>query len=179
MLSAIFKKKLTDEQLVNVFVNGILESIDNGFNDVISLIEEDPAFIRKPSLKGVSDGHFIMIVISGNIKALDTFFSPIQQQNIEPLIFKSFAEVFQMTEKEFISYYNSYSSFMSRVNHPSKVILYGMSKAMFHKYNLNDFQESYFKSMDTPNPLFLKRMDGIMKNFRWNWDAFFKRYKMD
>src|SRR5690554_133270 len=104
MLSAIFKKKLTDEQLVNVFVNGILESIDNGFNDVISLIEEDPAFIRKPSLKGVSDGHFIMIVISGNIKALDTFFSPIQQQNIEPLIFKSFAEVFQMTEKEFISY---------------------------------------------------------------------------
>ena len=53
-----------------------------------------------------------------------------------------------------------------------------MSKAMFYKYKLNDCQDDYFKNMDSPNPLFLKRMDEIMKNFLWNWEAFFKRYKI-
>jgi hypothetical protein len=53
-----------------------------------------------------------------------------------------------------------------------------MSKAIFHKYKLNDFQDEYFKRMQAPNPLFLKRMDEVMSNFIWNWDAFFKKYKL-
>jgi hypothetical protein len=32
--------------------------------------------------------------------------------------------------------------------------------------------------MQAPNPLFLKRMDEIMGNFIWNWDAFFKKYRI-
>jgi hypothetical protein len=54
-----------------------------------------------------------------------------------------------------------------------------MSKAMFEKYKLNDFQDDYFRRMQAPNPLFLKRMDEVMANFIWNWDAFFKKYKMN
>jgi len=43
---------------------------------------------------------------------------------------------------------------------------------------LNDFQDEYFKRMQVPNPLFLKRMDEIMGNYLWNWDAFFKKYRI-
>jgi len=64
------------------------------------------------------------------------------------------------------------------VNHPSKNTLYGMSKAVFHKFHLNDYQESYFKNMRTPNPLFLKRMDDVLNNFLWDWEEFFKRHKL-
>ena len=70
-------------------------------------------------------------------------------------------------------------SFIARVNYPSKNLVYGMSKAMFEKYKLNDFQDDYFRRMQAPNPLFLKRMDEVMANFIWNWDAFFKKYKMN
>lgn len=178
MLSTIFKKKLSDEQLANVFINGILEVVDNGFDEIKSMIGEDPSFARTPNMENATDDYFAMIVIVANIKSLGLSFSSSQLNNIEPIIFKNFADVFQMEESKFVSYFNEYSSFMSRVNHPSKVIIYSMSKALFYKYKLNEYQEDYFRTMDTPNPLFLKRLDGIMENFIWNWDAFFKRYKM-
>lgn len=178
MLSTIFKKKVSDEQLANVFVNGILDVIDKGFVEVKSIMEEDPAFSKKPDLSQASDGHFAMIVIVGNMESVGEFFSSSQQRNIEPLVFTRLAESFQMDEHKFRGYFKEYSDFMARVNHPSKVTLYSMSKAMFHKYRLNQYQDDYFKSMDSPNPLFLKRMDEIMKNFLWNWEAFFKRYKV-
>ena len=38
-------------------------------------------------------------------------------------------------------------------------MIYGMSKAVFHKYGLNEYQDEYFRRMQAPNPLFLKRMD--------------------
>ncbi len=69
-------------------------------------------------------------------------------------------------------------SFISRVNHPSKKTLYGMSKAVFHKYDLNPYQQNYFKSLNTPNPIFLKRLDEVMKNFVWGWDEVLEKYKI-
>jgi len=178
MLSTIFKKKVSDEQLANVFVNGILEVIDKGFDEVKAIMEEDRAFESSPDLSNSSDGHFAMIVIVGNVQSLGVSFSPRQQKSLEPLIFTRLADSFEMELNEFMGYFKEYASFMNRVNHPSKITLYSMSKAIFYKYKLNEYQDDYFKSMDSPNPLFLKRMDEIMKNFLWNWEAFFKRYKI-
>lgn len=178
MLSTIFKKKLSDQQLTNVFVNGVLDVVDKGYKEVASMIEEDPAFVRKPNLINASDGHFTMIVVVSNIKYLQESFQPEEVKSLEKLIFPKFAETFEMEESKFMEYFKSYSSFMSRVNHPSKSTLYSMSKSIFHKYNLNECQDEYFRRLDCPNPLFLKRMDEVMKNFIWNWDAFFRRYKM-
>lgn len=178
MLSTIFKKKFTDDQLANVFVNGVLEAVDKGFDEVAAMIEEDPAFVQPPNLKAARDGHFTMIVIVANVRYLQDSFSPEQIKALENVIFSKFATAFDMDEAQFIKYFKSYASFMSRVNHPSKSVLYSMSKGVFYKYKLNDCQDDYFRRLDCPNPLFLKRMDEIMKHFIWNWEAFFKRYKM-
>jgi len=67
---------------------------------------------------------------------------------------------------------------MSRINTPSKNTLYAMSKAVFFKYNLNAYQQDYFKIMQTPNPLFLKRMDEIMANFLFDWESFTDKFKV-
>ncbi|MDX1652808.1 MAG: hypothetical protein R3277_09975 [Brumimicrobium sp.] len=178
MLNTIFKKKLSDDQLANVFVNGVLEVVDKGFSEVVMLIEEDPAFVKPPKLSASNDGHFTMIVIVGNMKFLSDRFLPEQLNTLEPLIIEKFAATFEMEPQQFEALIKDYASFMSRVNHPSKSVLYSMSKGLFHKYKLNVYQDEYFKKLDCPNPLFLKRMDEVMKNFIWNWDAFFKRYKM-
>lgn|SRR5690554_4329 len=178
MLSTLFKKKVSDEQLANVFVNGVLDVIDKGFDEVKGIMEDDPAFKERPNLKNSAEGHFAMIVIVGNVKSLSNSFSAKKLQALEPLIFTKLADAFEMTIDELENHFKEYASFMSRVNHPSKVTLYSMSKAMFYKYKLNIYQDDYFRSMDAPNPLFLKRMDELMKNFLWNWEAFFKRYKI-
>jgi hypothetical protein len=178
MISALFKKKLSEDQLSNIFVNGVLEVVDKGFEEVASLIDEDPAFVKKPNVLEASDGHFTMIVIATNISYLKESFDAAYLATLEELVSEKFANVFDMDVATFEKYLKDYSSFLSRVNHPSKTMLYSMSKGIFYKYKLNQFQDEYFRRLDCPNPLFLKRMDEVMKNFIWNWDAFFKRYKM-
>jgi hypothetical protein len=58
-------------------------------------------------------------------------------------------------------------------------MVYAMSKGIFDKYMLYNFQDEYFKRMQAPNPLFLKRLDEIVENFVWDWDVFFKKYKLN
>lgn len=178
MLGALIKKKLTDEKVANIFVNAILEVTDKGFEEVAGLIQEDPAFAHKPVIDPVDNGKFTLIIIAGNLHFLEDHFDPEQIVAVKPLIFQKFAEVFGIKETEFIALIKECDQFMNRVNHPSKNTLYAMSKAIFHKYGLNEYQDDYFKKMQCPNPLFLKRMDDVVVNFIWDWQAFFKRYKV-
>ena len=179
MLSAILKKKLSDNQVANVFINSIFDSVDNGFLEVAQLINEDIAFVKSPEIGEKDNGEFGLIVIVGNLSFLESTFDADQAGRVEKIVFEKLAKMYDMSEVDFCKLIREYQSFISRVNHPSKNMVYGMSKAVFHKYNLNEVQDEYFRRMQAPNPLFLKRMDEIMINFIWNWDAFFKKYKMN
>ena len=66
---------------------------------------------------------------------------------------------------------------MNRMNMPSKNVHYAMSKAVFDRYKLNQFQEEYFRNLNTPNPIFLKRTDDIMENFIWDWQEIKDKYR--
>jgi hypothetical protein len=178
MIRSFLKKRLTDNQLANIFVNGLLEVIDNGFKEVALMINEDPAFDYSPDIAPSEIDEFTIIVIVGNLVQLESHFDYNQAVSVESLIIQKFATIYGMNENQFSDLISDYKSFISRVNYPSKNVLYGMSKAIFHKYALNDFQEEYFKNMQAPNPLFLKRMDEILSNFIWNWEAVEKKYKI-
>ncbi|MFT5819989.1 MAG: hypothetical protein ACI8ZM_001223 [Crocinitomix sp.] len=178
MIGRLIKKKLNANKLANVFVNSILEATENGFDDVRAMINEDTAFVSNPEVSEKSMDKFILVIIVGNLRFLDNYFEVTEAKEIRTQIVRKFATIYEMEEHEFEQVVQTYDTFVSRVNHPSKNTLYGMSKAVFHKFQLNDHQESYFKNMRTPNPLFLKRMDEIMMNFLWDWDEFFKKHKM-
>lgn len=179
MFGNLIKKKLDANRLANIFVNSIMEATESGFKDIASLISEDSAFIEPPQIKdGMSDS-FLLIVVVGNLRFLEEHFDKDEAVEIEHLVIQKLAVIYNMEPEDFKELTVQYDKFISRVNHPSKNTLYGMSKAVFHKFNLNDFQESYFKSMKTPNPLFLKRMDEIMMNFLWDWNEFFRKYKLN
>lgn len=178
MLGTLIKRKLSDNQVANIFVNALFEVIDNGFKEIASLINEDPAFIKSPNIQADQDGEFAMIILVGNLSLLESTFEPEQANAVEKLIFEKLAKIYEMNLEDFSKLVRNYQSFMTRKNHPSKNMIYAMSKAIFHKYGLNNFQDEYFRRMQAPNPLFLKRMDEVVQNFIWDWDAFFKKYKM-
>ena len=178
MFSTLIKKKLGDNQVANVFINAIFDSVDKGFKEVASIINEDPAFVTCPNVTENHNGEFSLIVIVGNLSFLESTFDADQAARVENLIFEKLAKMYEMDINSFKNLIRDYQSFITRVNHPSKNWIYGMSKAVFHKYKLNDFQDEYFRRMQAPNPLFLKRMDEVMCNFIWNWDAFFKKYRL-
>jgi hypothetical protein len=178
MFSTLTKRKLTDNQVANVFINAIFDSVDNGFSEVSSIINEDSAFVKSPSIEASNNGEFGMIVLVGNLSFLESTFEADQAERVENIIFDKVSKMYEMETVSFRNLVREYQSFIMRVNHPSKNWIYGMSKAVFHKYNLNEYQDEYFRRMQAPNPLFLKRMDEVMSNFIWNWDAFFKKYRI-
>jgi hypothetical protein len=178
MLGTLIKRRLSDNQVANVFVNALLEVVDNGFKEVAALINDDAAFVASPNISSHEDGEFALIVIVGNLSYLESTFEADQAFRVEKLIFEKLGKLYGMSEQDFTKLVREYQSFMTRVNHPSKNMIYAMSKAIFHKYNLNEYQDTYFRRLSAPNPLFLKRMDEVVGNFIWNWDSFFKKYKI-
>lgn len=179
MLGTLWRKKLTDEQLANIFMNGILEMVEHGFIEIAQMINDDPAFIQSPELTDSQNGEFSMIIMVANISNLESTFEANEAARVEQLIFQKMAVLMENTPFETEQLVREYQRFLLRINHPSKNIVYAMSKAIFSKYGLNDFQDDYFKRMQSPNPLFLKRMDAVLGNFLWDWDAFFKKYKLE
>jgi hypothetical protein len=178
MFSTLIKRKLTDNQVANIFINAIYDTVDNGFIEVAQLINEDVAFTSSPSINLDNNGEFGLIVIVGNLSYLESVFVAQQAERVETIIFEKLSKFYEMDQNSFEKMIKEYQNFILRINHPSKNFIYGMSKAVFHKYKLNDFQDEYFRRMQAPNPLFLKRMDEVMGNFIWNWDAFFKKYRL-
>ncbi|HIP35844.1 MAG TPA: hypothetical protein EYG85_03225 [Crocinitomix sp.] len=180
MLGFALRKKINQHKLANIFVNSLIEVVENGHPEIIEMINEDPAFVYSPNL---SNKHylnqFLLIVIVGNLEFLKQSFQDYDVDAIENEIIEKFASVFDVTPQKFKSLLKNTKAFIDHNNYPSKNILYGLSKAIFYKYKLNNYQESYFKSMNTPNPLFLKRLDELLINFMWDWDMFLKRFKLN
>ena len=150
MFSTIIKKKLSDNQVANVFINAIFDSVDNGFKEVALMINEDTAFVKSPSVSENENGEFGMICIVGNLSFLESTFDAEQAARVEALIFEKLAKIYDMEIGAFRNLIREYQNFIMRVNHPSKNWIYGMSKAIFHKYKLNEFQERMFDA-DTCN----------------------------
>lgn len=179
MFGTILKKKVSDEKLANIFINGLFQTVDNGFPIVAEFINDDPSFVTSPGIDSKNSYEFGVILLVGNLSFVESAFDPDQADRVENLIYDKLAKVFDMSIDEFRSMVKDYKMLINRLNHPSKNMLYGMSKAIFDKYQLYSFQDEYFKRMHTPNPLFLKRLDEVVQNFVWDWDAFFKKYKLD
>lgn len=178
MLTIFGKKKLAEEKLTNVFVNSILDVVETGFEDVAGLINEAPEFPTSPQIKPTDSGHFALIVIAANLKMIPYHFDMVQSKQLIEQVTEKFAVAFNMPKNNFAKMVSDTKSFMSRVNHPSKNVLYSMSKAMFFKYELTEYQDEYFRNMKAPNPLFLKRLDDVMQNFLWDWDTFLEKHKI-
>ncbi|MFM7565743.1 MAG: hypothetical protein ACKO4K_03250 [Flavobacteriales bacterium] len=178
MFSSILKKKLSEDQVSNIFINGLFDAIDRGFECVAGAINDDSCFVNSPSIDPKDINEFALIVIAGNIIELERLFDGHSGNRLLNLVYDKLAGVYKLEEMEIRQIIQEYKAYMKRVNVPSKTTLYAMSKAVFHKYALNGYQDDYFKRMNTPNPIFLKRLDELMNHFLFNWDVFLKKYRV-
>ena len=51
MFGTLIKKKLSDDQVANIFINAIYNCVDNGFPIIANMINEDPAFVITTNLQ--------------------------------------------------------------------------------------------------------------------------------
>lgn len=178
MFKSLLKKKISEEKLANVFVNGLIDLVDNAFPEVAALINEDPEFAVSPRIQDTDSDKFLLIVIAGNLKYIPNHFSSYQDMRMIDQIYRKLAVALGLDVESVKTVIGKYQNFCSRMNHPSKNTLYAMSKGVFYKYELTQYQDEYFKGMNCPNPVFLKRLDEILLNFIWDWDAYLDKYRV-
>ncbi len=178
MFTLFKKKKLTEEQLANYFVNTLLQLTDEGFKDVATIINSDPEFVQSPEISDDNADQFLLIVIAGNLKLLSVHFDAMRDVRLADKIVKRLSEIYSVDPSRMRESIAQMQSWMSRINHPSKNTHYAMSKAIFFKYGLNEFQGDYFRNMKTPNPIFLKRLDEVVATFIIDWESIRDQYRI-
>lgn len=178
MITIFGKKKVSDDKVADHFVATTLNVVQEGWPEVAGFINDSPEFIRRPQVDAEDFGRFLMIVIAGNFNYIPQNFDEGHDRDIIRGCVERFAEVLDISPKELAAKIKEYRNFIARINMPSKNTLYGMSRAIFHKYELNDYQEEYFRSLNTPNPIFLKNLNELLTHFLWDWSAFKDKYKV-
>jgi hypothetical protein len=179
MIATLFgKKKLSEEKFANVFVNSVLELVEQGFAEVVAELNESPEFERTPMLDTENDGRFTLIVIAGNLMEIPRQLSAGHDRRVGSLALSKFAHALGHSGTELEREVDRLQSLMSRLNYPSKRTVYAMGNALFHEYGLLDCQAAYFREMRVPNPIILKRVNTLMAYFLWDWQEFHENYRV-
>lgn len=177
-LNWIAKRKLTEEQAANAFVQTTFETVEEGWPEVAAFLNELEGFESSPNLNPGDYGRFLMIIVAGNLQFIpDHFDAGLDRMLIERILAK-FNRAFDLPRNEFGKKIQSYRGFMKQINHPSKSVLRSMTRAVFYKYHLNQHQADYFRDMNQPSPVLERELQEVMRHFLWDWDAFLGTYRV-
>lgn len=179
MIGTLFgKKKITEDKLANAFVNAVLELTAAGFPMVAAELNEAPEFEVSPGLKEEDDGPFATIVLAANLVEMQRTIGPGLDKRLFALSISKFAQAMGSDAATVERQVKDLQGRMDRLNFPSKNTVYAMGKVLFHEYDLFCFQDSYFREMRAPNPIILKRLNGLMGYFMWSWTEVVDQYRV-
>lgn len=178
MLSFLTKKKISDNTLSNIFVNGVFKMLEEGFDDLKFALQHDPELEIKPQDKHFNEDQFLWIVIAANISYIPQYFTALEQVKFMESVTQKFCQSLGVTREEFKKEIQAAHQLFYRLNHPSKNTKYAMSKAIFDQFELYDCQNEYFRKMRVANPITLKRLNELVECFLWDWENITKRYKI-
>lgn len=179
MISTLFgKKKVSEDKTATIFVNAVLRLTEEGFPVVVEELVESPEFTEPPVFGPGDDELFARIVLAGNLLELPGHLDAGQDRRVTTLAISKFAEVFGRPAAEMEQDVNDLKSVMGRLNHPSRNTVRAMGKAVFHQYDLYRIQESYFRDLKAPNPIILKRLNGLMNWMLWDWKEYQDQFRI-
>ena len=177
-ITTFFKKKVEEEKVAELFVNILFNAVDSSFEEVAELLNNDVNLLTPAQIDADNQDDFLLIVVAGNFKLLDDYFYEGQEDRIKELTVEKLASIYGVDTVSMRSGINNTLAYFKKINYPSKNTHYAMSRAVFHKYELNDFQKDYFRNLNAPDPILLKNIDEIMEQFIIKWDTFTEKYRI-
>ncbi|MEC8662489.1 MAG: hypothetical protein VXY03_01290 [Bacteroidota bacterium] len=178
LLSWLSRKKLTDEQVANIFVNTSFDTVEQGWPQVAAFLNAAPEFDTPPQLDPENYGKFLMIVVSANLGLIPKHFDPGVDRAIIQRCCAKFGFALGLPPDTFARKVKEFRAFMKDINRPSKNTLTAMTRAVCYKYDVIAHQEPYFRDMNVPNPILQKNLREVMEHFLWDWEEFVDQYKV-
>ena len=93
MLGILAKKRITDAQVANLFVNATLEAVEKGWPVVAQYIQDCPEFVIRPEIDDQDFGKFLMVVVSANFEYIPAYFDAGHDREIIRQCIVKFAHV--------------------------------------------------------------------------------------
>jgi hypothetical protein len=179
MITTLFgRKKLTEDKLANIFVNAVLELTDQGYPMIVAELQESPEFERMPAFGPGDDELFAQVVLAGNLIEAKRILPAGTDRRMFSLSISKFAQAFGLNASDLEVDVIAMQHEMERLNFPSKNTIYAMSKMVFAKFDLFRDQKEYFRDQRAPDPIVLKRLNGLMGYFLWNWAEVNEEYRI-
>ena len=178
LFSWMTKKKLTEEQVAIFFVDTTFETVEKGWPEVAAFLNECDGFEQSPELDPEDYGRFLMIIVAANIQMIPKHFDSGVDRQVIQRICSKFARALDIGPETFAGKVKKYRAFMKQINSPSKNVGTAMTRAVFYKYHLNQYQDAYFRDMNTPEPNIQRDLKQLMEHFLWDWDAFTESYRV-
>ncbi len=178
LLSWLSRKKLTDEQVANIFVNTSFDTVEQGWPQVAAFLNAAREFSTSRELDSEDYGKFLMIVVSANLGLIPKHFDPGVDRAIIQRCCAKFGFALGIPPDTFARKVKDFRAFMKEVNRPSKNTLTAMTRAVCYKYDVIAYQEPYFRDMNVPNPILQKNLREVMEHFLWDWEEFVDQYKV-
>lgn len=179
MLTTLFgKRKIAEEKLANAFIHALFEFTEQGFPLVCAEVNESPEFVVAPELEPSNDAAFAKILLAGNLIEMGRALGPGTDKRVQSLCISKFAAAMELDTTTLEGEVSALRSRMERLNFPSKNTVYAMAKVLFTEYDLFCFQDVYFREQRAPNPIVLKRLNGLMGYFLWDWSEVASDYRI-
>lgn len=172
------KKKLKPEEVARMFVHATLDSVEDAWPEVLGLMRETPHLERAPEIDEAELGPFLLVVLAGNLDFIPRFFDSGTDQVLVEAILAELAAQLDLPVAQLADRISAMRDRMVKLNKPSKKTLSAMARGMYLGYDLNQYQEDYFKSLAVPNPRFLMQMEEVLHHFLWDWTSFQEQYKV-
>jgi len=178
MMNLFGKKKVTAEELAPLYVSTIYGAINHGFPIVTEFLNEDAEFVRPPGINPVNDEWFIYIIFSANLFNISQFFSAEQAADLSRIFSSEITRMLGKDPETDDQILYDYMEFLKGLNAKEKNLARAMALAIFHKYDLNSFQQEHFQKLNAPNPSILKELQDMVALFLWNWEDYLNKYKV-
>ncbi|MBL7964026.1 MAG: hypothetical protein JNM31_09285 [Flavobacteriales bacterium] len=179
MIGTLFgKKRITEEKVAHAFVNAMLDLAADGFATMAEELNEAPEFGTRPVVDTQDTLPFGLILLAGNLMEAPCHLESGQDRRFAAHSISIYSEAIGMRCSDLEQEVQRQQALMRHLNHPSKNTVYAMSKLLFHAYDLFRFQEPYFRDQRAPNPILLKRINGMMAYFLWDWTALKEEYRI-
>jgi hypothetical protein len=179
MITTLFgRKKLTEDKLANIFVNAVFELTDHGYPTVVAELQDSPEFERMPAFGPGDDELFAQIVLAGNLIEANRILPAGTDRRVFSLSISKFAHAFGLNASDLELDVIAMQHEMERLNRPSKNTVYAMSQMVFARFDLFRDQKDYFRLQRVPDPIVLKRLNGLMGYFLWTWNQVLEEYRI-
>ncbi len=179
MLSTLIgKKKITEAGLSKALTSGTIQASEKAFKEVHAQIKTCPHFDIEPEISETYDAPFVLAVMTLNIARIPAYLDNGQDKRMAQEILHELADATSSDFRTVSLQVKACKDLMKRVNLPSKTLYYGLAKYIFTIYGLNPYQQTYFKNLNSPNPLFLKELNQMLEPLVWDWEMILSEFKL-